>query len=366
MNILLKMIMLVFSIVSIFATVITNQSSLFFSSFLNSGKENDALQTEVFLKMLSSENHYFVQDLELEDESIFTNTLQLATNINFKDVRSLMFDEIPGLFSMTSEMLVAGEKTDFTQLPIESSPPIEELMKEREVNQDSLPKDEEKPVIEKPDKNTVFIYHSHNRESFLPHLKDATSPNSAQHKDINISLVGERLGQKLLEHGIGSVVDKTDIASILNERDWGYGKSYQASREVVQEAMTSNKELVYYLDIHRDSSSYNTTTTTINGKNYAKLYFIVGKEHPNYKENMAFANELNNMIMEKYPNLSRKVWGKDFTNGNGIYNQDLSPNALTIEIGGPENSLEEMYNTVDLLAEIFAEYYWKDAIEVNN
>ena len=42
---------------------------------------------------------------------------------------------------------------------------------------------------------------------------------------------------------------------------------------------------------------------------------------------------------------------------NGVYNQDLSPNALTVEIGGVENQLEEFYRTVQVFAEVFASYY---------
>jgi len=50
---------------------------------------------------------------------------------------------------------------------------------------------------------------------------------------------------------------------------------------------------------------------------------------------------------------------------NGVYNQDLASHALVIEIGGIENTLDEMYNTADVLADIFAEYYWQDAVETS-
>lgn len=367
---LLKFILFLFSVISIISTAAASQSNLFLSVFFN-GYHESKVKSELFLKMIAFENHYYSQFLTEEEQSVFMDAVEIATNINLKDARSMIFDEVPGLFAMKSEIVVAGEGTDFTNLPIESSPPIEELLKDREVVEESLENildDPPKKNIEKPDKNTVFIYHSHNRESFIPHIKDSNSAVTAQHKEVNITLVGERLANKLMEKGIGAVVDKTDIAKILAERNLPYTKSYEASREVVQEAMAQNKDLVYFLDIHRDSAKRNTTTTIINGKNYAKLYFIVGESHPGYKENEKFAIELNSLIKEKYPALTRGIFHKDKTEGNGVYNQDLSPNSLIIEIGGPENTLEEMYNTVDILAEVFAEYYWEksEAVEVSN
>lgn len=369
MKIVVKVIFFSISIFAIIGTIVASQTSLFFSIILDYG-ENGKDNSSIFMRMVAAENHYYSKYIEEEDFGLLSNVIKVATNINIKDVRSLIYDEIPGLYAMTSEIIVAGEGTDFTNLPIESSPPIEELLKDREVNEESLGGiDEEtpKPPVDRPDKNTVFIYHSHNRESFIPHLKDSTNSNTAQHKEVNITMVGERFGNKLLEYGIGTYVDKTDIATILNERGWKYGRSYEASRDVVKEAIAQNKDYIYLLDIHRDSAPRKTTTTTINGKTYARLYFVVGASHPNYKENEKFANELHQSLEEKYPGISRGVVKKDKSKGNGVYNQDLSSHSLIIEIGGVDNTLDELYNTADVLAEVFAEYYWEnsEAVEVS-
>jgi len=58
--------------------------------------------------------------------------------------------------------------------------------------------------------------------------------------------------------------------------------------------------------------------------------------------------------------LSRGVWGKTAANGNGEYNQSVSPGSVLIEIGGVDNTLEECYRTADALAKIIAEMYWND------
>ena len=50
---------------------------------------------------------------------------------------------------------------------------------------------------------------------------------------------------------------------------------------------------------------------------------------------------------------------------NGVYNQDLSPNALLIEMGGVDNTAEELYASVDALVEAFSHYY-NEVVKKNN
>ncbi|MFK4997951.1 stage II sporulation protein P [Bacillus sp. N9] len=50
---------------------------------------------------------------------------------------------------------------------------------------------------------------------------------------------------------------------------------------------------------------------------------------------------------------------------NGIYNQDLYDKSLVIEIGGVDNTLEELNRSVDALAEVISEYYWEQAVEAS-
>ncbi|MFD1904749.1 stage II sporulation protein P [Paenibacillus rhizoplanae] len=53
------------------------------------------------------------------------------------------------------------------------------------------------------------------------------------------------------------------------------------------------------------------------------------------------------------------MWGKSSGNGNnGEYNQTLSPNSVLIEVGGIDNSADELKRTADLLADAIADVYW--------
>ena len=101
------------------------------------------------------------------------------------------------------------------------------------------------------------------------------------------------------------------------------------------------------------------------GKSYAKIAFVIGRNNPNYEKNAALANKLHQAIEKKYPGLSRGVMKQGGAGHNGVYNQDLSSNALLIEIGGVDNTFEEMYLTVDVFADVFSEFYW-DAKAVDN
>ena len=40
---------------------------------------------------------------------------------------------------------------------------------------------------------------------------------------------------------------------------------------------------------------------------------------------------------------------------NGIYNQDISSNAMLIEVGGVDNNIDEVLNTIEIISVILKE-----------
>ncbi|MGE6259466.1 stage II sporulation protein P [Heyndrickxia sporothermodurans] len=306
--------------------------------------------------------------------SISNLLLSLATNISFKDPRSFLGRELPGFTFFDSEILVAGEGTDFTNLPIESVPSDKvfnskkdpNLKNTNDIDAEIKPNEEKKPSsLSSVNKKTVFIYFTHTRESFLPYLDGVTDPNAAQHSKVNVTKVGEKLKEQLENQGIGTTIDKTDVQTKLLQKGWTYPQSYQESRELVQTAMTNNRGLHYFIDIHRDSRRKKDTTVSINGKSYAKIAFVIGGNNPNYEKNARLARELDKRLKTNYKGLSRGVLKKEGALTNGKFNQDLSANAFLIEIGGVDNTFEEMYRTTEALADVFSEYYWQ-AEKVNS
>ncbi|UZD45405.1 stage II sporulation protein P [Peribacillus frigoritolerans] len=329
---------------------------------------------KMLFSMLANENHYLFNALpEGKQESIITNQLiKVSTNISLEDPRSLLGRELPGFSIFDNEILVAGEGTNYTNMPYESSPPVDVLNEERDASLQNLDEIEEpdKGVTNQPNQTTngrkvVEIYHSHNRESYLPYLKGVTNPDLAYHSKINITKLGERMVEDLADKGIGSSLDKTDIMGNLSNKGLNYAKSYQESRKSVQTALANNKDLEYLIDIHRDSKRKKHTTITIKGKEYAKIAFVIGGNNPNFEKNAALANKIHKALEKKYPGISRGVMKQGGSSHNGIYNQDLSGNAMLLEIGGVDNTFEEMYLTVDAFTEVFSEFYW-DAKAVDN
>lgn len=320
------------------------------------------IDRSTFLHVLGMENRMFRQHLEQGEYEMPRTSemfLQVATSIKIDDPRTFLGGELPGFNTFGNTIIVAGEGTDYTNLSVESSPPLKHVLEERNaIMEEALEEDPvDPPMIES--KDVVFLYNSHNRESFLPHLPEVTEPDKAFHNEVNIGKVSEKFAQKIGTFGIGSQVDDTDIMHLLNEKEWTYSQSYQASRPVVEEALATNKDIQYIFDFHRDSLPRDKTTKDIDGVAHGKILFVVGAEFPTYEKNLELATTLHYLIEEKYPGLSRGVLTKEGSGTNGVFNQDVLENALLVEFGGYDNTLEELYRTSDKFAEIFSDYYWE-------
>lgn len=200
----------------------------------------------------------------------------------------------------------------------------------------------------------VFIYHSHNRESWIPELKEAgkKKPNEAFDGEINVTMLGARLSDKLEEAGIGALHSEKDYHSAV--KNFNYNYSYSYSKTTVKEALAVHDGLKFLLDIHRDSARRESTTLDVGGKKYAKLYFIVGQGHANWKENEAVAKRIHEELEKMIPGLSKGILTKGTKHGHGEYNQSLSKGSVLVEVGGVDNTLEENYRTIDALATVIA------------
>lgn len=316
-------------------------------------------------QLLGWENHHFLTvSKDMTASPKLTNLVfKLSNNINLNDPRSLLGRELPGFYQFDGRIVVAGEGTNYTNMPIESAPPIEIMRAEQEAslqnieNLDPSRGEDKTPAPEQTtgDHQVVYLYFTHNRESYLPYLKGVTNPNLAYHSQINVTKIGDEIKTRLTENGIGSTVDKTDIMGKVK-----MGRTYLESGQIVQTAMASNRDLQYFIDIHRDSRRKGQTTIDINGQSFAKLAFVIGGKNPNYEKNLKLATDLHNLLKKKYGDgLSRGVIVKQGTGENGIYNQNLSGNAILIEFGGVDNTFDELNRSADALADAFSEYYWQ-------
>ncbi len=212
-------------------------------------------------------------------------------------------------------------------------------------NNTNSPKEE---VIKEEKDPLIYIYNTHQTEEYLVEdmfysIKPTVSINNYIMKDI------------FEQNGLKTIVEERNIKEVLNLNNWNYVNSYKASRIFLEDIKKNYNTLEYYIDVHRDSLSHDKTSITIADKKYAKVLFIIGLENPNYQANLAFTEKINNKINEQYNGLSKGIYKKAGAGVNGVYNQDFSSHTILIEIGGPENNIEEVMNTTIAISNIISE-----------
>ena len=196
----------------------------------------------------------------------------------------------------------------------------------------------------------VYLYNTHQLEEY-------SSKNTAQYNVTpNVMMLSYILREKLNDRGIKTIVEENNVSEFLKANNWNYASSYKVTKMLLDDAKTKNPTLEYYIDLHRDSVKRSISTTTINGKSYAKILFLIGLEHENYPKNLEFTEKLNAMFNEYYPGLSRGIYKKQGKGVNGIYNQDFSPQTILIEVGGMENTIDEVFATAEAIADILDKY----------
>lgn len=196
----------------------------------------------------------------------------------------------------------------------------------------------------------IYIYNTHDEEAYY------NSYLNPYNIVPNVKLASYYFQERLKDLGIESVVEKRKIKDVLDKNGWSYRYSYNASRVYLEEVSKNNPSIKYFIDLHRDSVGKDKTTTTINGKSYARVMFLVGLEHENYQKNLDLATRLNELISQFDSTLSRGIYQKEGPGVNGIYNQDFSSKAILIEVGGQYNTIEEVANTIEVIARVLKDY----------
>jgi len=223
--------------------------------------------------------------------------------------------------------------------------------KKEEINKDLVVE-----IVEKKEP-IIYIYNTHQTENYsTDYLTDYTITPT-------IMIASYMLKENLEDYGIYSYVEEQSVKDILKKNNWNYAKSYKVTRQFLENRKKEITSFKYFIDLHRDSVKKKHTTVEINNISYAKIMILVGMEHDKYKENLEEATKLNNIINNLYPGLSRGIYKKGGKGVNGIYNQDFSKNLFLFEIGGVENNISEVNNTITALARILSEYIKKGDVK---
>ena len=209
--------------------------------------------------------------------------------------------------------------------------------------------DDKKPVIEEDISPIIYLYNSHQSEEYAPsnYIEFSIQPTVI----INDYILEDIFNK----NGYKTIVEESSIKEILNENKWNYANSYKASRILLEQNIQKYPSLKYFIDIHRDSLKKEKTTINIDNKDYATILFIIGLENPNYQKNLELTEKIHKKINELYPNLSKGIYKKSGVGVNGVYNQDFSENTILIEIGGEENTTNEVLNSSLAFAKSFLE-----------
>lgn len=196
----------------------------------------------------------------------------------------------------------------------------------------------------------ILIYHTHSQETF------ADSDN-----DPSTSIVG--IGRYLTE----ILNNKYKIPTMHHEGvyDLINGKldrseAYEFAKPEVEQILAENPSIEVVIDLHRDVVADTThLVTEINGKPTAQIMFfnglsrtrvngdLAGMANPYLQDNLAFSLQMKIAAETKYPGFARRNYLRGYK-----YNMDLMPRMLLIEAGAQTNTVEEMRNAMEVLADL--------------
>ncbi|BAQ11502.1 stage II sporulation protein p [Bacillus sp. OxB-1] len=196
----------------------------------------------------------------------------------------------------------------------------------------------------------VLLYFTHSHEAFEPITKAVAGKVAVSHQTENIVKVGGKLQNQLQFHGIPTDVLPVDNAKEMSSKGIPHSRAYAAIRPHVKQRL-GEKEYELIIDLHRDSVGPAKTTMTHEGERFAKVAFVIGTEHPKYKENQAKANRLKQEMEKLVPGITRSFIMKGGAGVDGKYNQDLDPSIMLLELGGIGNTEDELNRTVSVIAQ---------------
>lgn len=302
---------------------------------------NPIKQAENIVRPLNS----IAMDEKICRELFKKTSFFLAGSSNNMNTRNYIYRQIPQQFLTANIQALAYSEAEYIRTDASSGqdakvelPAID--LTETKVNTQAVD-------YEKLRKYKVILYCTHSSESYIPDSGKATL-NGGRYGLVNKAAA--QISSSLNQKGIKAEFIKT----IHDYPD--YNLSYTNSRATVKKVVESNNQNLWLFDIHRDSIPGLTEAerVKIQGKNAAPILIIVGtderKEHPNWKKNLAFAEQIAAAGEKKYPGLIKGIRTKA-----GTYNQEFHTQSLLLEFGSDYNSMAEANYSAELLADILLE-----------
>ncbi len=200
----------------------------------------------------------------------------------------------------------------------------------------------------------ILIYHTHSQEDFADSVKGDDSTTIMGMGAYLSKLLNRTYKIETLHHtGVYDLIDgKLDRS-----------KAYQLAEKQVRKILNENPGIEVVIDLHRDGVGKDThLITEINGKPTAQIMFFNGMsrtktngdiaylENPYLEDNLAMSLQMQMKAAEKYPGFTRRIYLKSYR-----YNLHLMPKSMLIEAGAQTNTVEEMRNAMEVLADLLNE-----------
>lgn len=198
-------------------------------------------------------------------------------------------------------------------------------------------------------KPQILIYHTHSQETY--------SDYGPEHKDANVVTAGRYLTELLTQKGWNVIHDESAYDMQGGKLD--RSKAYNYALEGITKILQKYPSIEVILDLHRDGVKETLhLVSEVNGKPTANLMFFQGMSrtpegvieylpNPYLKENLAFSFQMQYQAAGRFPGLTRKIYLKGLR-----YNLHLRPRSALVEVGAQTNTLSEVLNAMEPLAEL--------------
>jgi len=202
----------------------------------------------------------------------------------------------------------------------------------------------------------VLLIHTHTTEAFFPNEQNWYVPTDVERTDdanFNVVRIGDELARVLTAHGFNVLHDRTiyDFPT--------FAGAYSRALESIESYIERYPSIAIVIDIHRDSimrddGTIYSAVTKYNGENHAQMMFVMGSSgsgqpFPHWRENLAFAAQLQQAVLARVPNSMRPILMR-----NGRFNQHATTGSLLLEVGSSGNCLSEAIRAVRIFGEEMA------------
>lgn len=208
-------------------------------------------------------------------------------------------------------------------------------------------------INKKEDGPKVLIFHTHSQEEFVDSIPGDPATS--------IIGIGEYLTELLNKREIKTIHD-TGVYDIINGQ-LDRSNAYENAEASVRPILEANPTIEVAIDLHRDGVAEGThLVTEVNGKPTAKIMYFNGLSrsrtngdidylyNPYIQDNLAFSLQMQLASERMYPGFARHIYLRAYR-----YNLHLLPKSLLIEAGAQTNTVEEMKNAMEVVADTLCE-----------